>query len=69
MLLNMLFRELFPTILQSPINCGAFAMLAGLVIVPLVSLLTPAPKREDVDEMFACYDREVTVSAKNSLND
>ena len=69
MVLNMLFREFFPTILQSPINCGAFAMLAGLVIVPLVSLLTPAPKREDVDEMFACYDREVTVSAKNSLND
>lgn len=29
----------FPTLLQSSINCGAFAMLAGLVIVPVVSLL------------------------------
>ena len=30
----------FPTLLQSPINCGAFAMVAGLIIVPVVSLFT-----------------------------
>lgn len=52
---NMLFRESFPTVLQSPINCGAFAMLAGLVIVPVVSLLTPKPEAKRVDEIFECY--------------
>ena len=31
MVLNMLVRSAFPAFLQSPINCGAFAMLAGLV--------------------------------------
>lgn len=69
MIANMLFRSYFPTLLQSPINCGAFAMLAGLIIVPIVSLLTPRPHKEKVDEMFACYDRAVTVSAKTSLSE
>jgi Na+/proline symporter len=29
--------------IASPINAGAIAMVAGLVIVPLVSLITPKP--------------------------
>lgn len=28
--------------ISSPINCGALAMLLSLVVVPLVSLVTPA---------------------------
>ncbi|MDR2637561.1 MAG: sodium:solute symporter, partial [Zoogloeaceae bacterium] len=36
----------------SPINAGALAMLAGLVIVPLVSLVTPRPDAERVDALF-----------------
>ncbi len=67
MVLNMLFRSSFPTLLQSPINCGVIAMLAGLILVPIVSLITPRPNKEKVDEMFSCYDREVTVSVKESL--
>ncbi|MBO4366156.1 MAG: sodium:solute symporter, partial [Clostridia bacterium] len=62
MIANMLFRSAFPAFLQSPINCGAFAMLAGLVIVPVVSLFTPKGDREAVDRMFACYDKKVEVS-------
>lgn len=57
MLANMLAKPLFPTILQSPINCGAFTMLAGLVIVPVVSLLTPKLKKEKTKEVFSCYDK------------
>lgn len=38
MVLNMCAPQLFPAFLQSPINCGAFVMLAGFLIVPLVSL-------------------------------
>ncbi|MCM1272397.1 MAG: sodium:solute symporter [Clostridium sp.] len=53
MIANMLVRTSFPVNLQSPINCGAFAMLAGLVIVPVVSLITPKPDKEKVEKMFA----------------
>ncbi len=67
MILNMLFRTSFPEIIQSPINCGVIAMLGGLVIVPLVSWITPKLKKDVVDGMFSCYDTEVTVPAKESL--
>ena len=67
MLLNMLAKPLFPALLQSPINCGAFVMLASLVIVPLVSLFTKAPDRAHLDSVFSCYDRAVTVTARDSI--
>ncbi len=55
MLANMLVKEMFPTLLQSPINAGVFCMLAGLVIVPIVSLISKPPKKAYVEEVFACY--------------
>ena len=55
--------------IQSPINAGAVAMIAGLVVVPVVSLLTPAPDKEKVEEIFACYDEAVSVRKKTSLPD
>ncbi len=69
MLLNMVARQSFPVVLQSPINCGAFVMIAGLVIVPVVSLFTKKPDKAEVDKMFACYESKVTVSAKKALSD
>ena len=54
-------------ILQSPINCGAVAMLAGLVIVPVVSIFTPKPDKDLVDEAFRCYEKETKVSQKTAL--
>ena len=68
MLLNLFFRAAFPVVLQSPINCGAFAMLAGLVIVPVVSLITKKPDKQLVEESFACYEKKVPASQKNSLD-
>lgn len=65
MILNMAAQELFPEILQSPINCGAFAMLAGLVLVPVVSMLTKKPDAELVEDAFACY--HVTVQAEQKI--
>ena len=67
MILNMLFRTSFPEVIQSPINCGVIAMLGGLVIVPVVSWITPKLKKDVVEDMFSCYDTEVTVPAKESL--
>lgn len=58
MIANMLVKTAFPEILQSPINCGAFAMLAGLIIVPLVSLITPKLNKEKVEAVFECYRKD-----------
>ncbi len=69
MLLNIGFRTHFPTLLQSPINAGAFCMLAGLVIVPVVSLVTKAPEQKRLEQIFSCYERKVTVSVKDSIGD
>ena len=69
MLLNIFVRSAFPAVLQSPINAGAFCMLAGLVIVPVVSAFTPAPERSLVDSIFSCYDRKITVSVRDSIGD
>jgi Na+/proline symporter len=67
MVLNMVARPYFPTILQSPINCGVIAMLGGLILVPIVSLITKKPKSDEIDEMFSCYNRDVVVKSKESL--
>jgi len=67
MVLNMVARHSFPVILQSPINCGVIAMVGGLVLVPVVSLLTPKMKNDNVEKMFECYNQEVVVSKKKSL--
>ena len=44
-------------------------MAASLIVVPLVSLVTPKMKQEQVDEMFTCYDQKVVVSEKTSLGE
>lgn len=69
MILNIFFRPNFPTLLQSPINAGAFCMLAGLVIVPIISFITRAPEKKHVEETFSCYDKKVMVSVKDSIGD
>jgi len=69
MLANMLVRPSFPPLLQSPINAGAFCMIAGLVLVPVVSLFTPKMDKQVVDDAFACYNEKVTVSRRTALED
>ena len=59
---NMFFK-----FIASPINAGAVTMLAGLVIVPLVSLITPKLSKDKVDGIFSCYDETVTVEKRYSL--
>ena len=69
MLANMFVRPKFPTLLQSPINAGAFCMIAGLIIVPVISLFTKKPPKDLVDGAFACYNKEVLVHQSTSLSD
>ena len=56
-------------LLQSPINAGAFCMLLGLVLVPLLSLITPKPDREIVNHAFSCYEKKVLVRQTSALED
>lgn len=69
MTLNLLFRDAFPPVIQSPINAGALAMLGGLIIVPVVSLVTRKPENELIEQHFSCFEKEVTVPAKYALDD
>ncbi|MDR1329941.1 MAG: sodium:solute symporter [Oscillospiraceae bacterium] len=67
MIANIFFRASFPAILQSPINAGAFTMLFGLIIVPVVSLLTKKPDGALIEKCFECYNETVAVRAAESL--
>ena len=56
-------------IFSNSLYSGVFAMLLGLIVVPIVSLATQNGKPENVEEMFECYNTEITVPVKTSLND
>ncbi|HAK58138.1 MAG TPA: sodium:solute symporter [Lachnospiraceae bacterium] len=51
----------------SPVNAGAIAMIAGLVVVPIVSLITPKPDKNKVDDIFECLDEKVIVERRVAL--
>lgn len=53
----------------SPINAGVLAMVAGLAVVPLVSLVTKVADKKSVDGMFDCYNHTVMVKASTSLHE
>ena len=69
MLSNILVKDIFPKVLQSSINAGAFCMIMGLIIVPVVSLFTKAPEKEHLDYVFSCYDRTVEVKVTDSIGE
>lgn len=61
--------NMFLKFIASPINAGAIAMVATLIVVPIVSLITPKPRNVDVEQIFSCYDKEVTVRKKVSIGE
>jgi len=69
MILNIFFRSSFPALLRSPINAGAFCMLIGFIIVPIVSLLSKAPDAKLVENAFNCYEKKVLVPQKSAISD
>ena len=56
-------------VFATSIHSGAIAMLGGLLIVPLSSLITKKPDTEKVNAMFRCYDETITVPVKESLGE
>lgn len=53
----------------SPINAGVLAMVLGLVLVPVVSILTGVREKDQISKMFECYEHTVTVKASTALED
>ena len=41
----------------SAVNCGAIAMVGGIAVVLIVSLITPKMNKEYVNKIFACYKK------------
>lgn len=56
--------NMFLHFIASPINAGAIAMVVGLIVVPVVSLLTPGMKKERLEEIFSCYLEEKVLHKK-----
>jgi SSS family solute:Na+ symporter len=69
MFCNFTGRVFINAFFASPINAGVLAMVCGLVLVPVVSLLTPKPDKAAVDEMFSCYERTVVVHTTTALGE
>ena len=43
----------------SPINAGAAAMIAGLIAVPIISLITPKLDKKFTENIFKCYENKL----------
>ena len=54
-------------VFRNSIYSGVFAMVGGMILVPVVSLLTAGRQPEDVDAMFACYDKTTSVEITDNL--
>ncbi len=61
--------EILGFIFKTSLHSGVVAMVGGLVLVPIISLLTQKSKPQNVDSKFAGYDATVTVSAKRALEE
>ncbi|MCR4779682.1 MAG: sodium/solute symporter [Ruminiclostridium sp.] len=51
----------------SPVNLGAFTMVGSLIIVPIVSLVTPKMRKIDLDYIFSCYGKKVVVKQSEAI--
>ncbi|MBQ9437186.1 MAG: sodium:solute symporter [Lachnospiraceae bacterium] len=61
--------NMFPAtkFIQSPINAGAAAMIAGLIVVPVVSLITPKMDEGEIKFVFDCYAEKHMVEQRYAL--
>ena len=59
--------NLFLSYIASPINAGAIAMVVGLIVVPIVSFVTPKISRKEVEKIFSCLEEQVVVDKKIAL--
>ena len=53
----------------APTVAGAVSIVASLVIVPVVSLLTPKLPARQVEDAFSCYEEKIDAPHKFVLED
>ena len=54
---------------RSPINAGMLAMLLGIAVTPIITLIAPAKDTERTDKIFECYNKKIMVSSKKSIKE
>lgn len=67
--LGITISNLYIGYIPSSIVAGAFTMIVSLIVVPIVSLITPKLSKASVLDMFSCYNETVIVSKKESLEE
>ncbi|MBQ6153724.1 MAG: sodium:solute symporter [Ruminococcus sp.] len=63
------FTSPFMSYFQSPINAGMAAMLLGIIITPIITLIAPAKDKDRVEGIFSCYKKTHIVSSKHSIDE
>ncbi len=61
--------NMFIKFIASPINAGAAAMIAGLIVVPIVSFVTPKMNKNVVENIFECLEEKVLVRKRRSIEE
>lgn len=58
---------LFSFVFRNSLYSGVFAMVIGLILVPIVGIFTRKQRPENVDQIFSCYDQTETVEITEHL--
>lgn len=54
-------------VFKNSLYSGVFAMVGGLILVPIVSMLTGKTRPKEVEAMFTCYQQNRTVGITDNL--
>ena len=54
-------------VFKNSIYSGAIAMMGGLLLIPVISMMTQKTVPENVDSVFTCYDTNTTVDITENL--
>lgn len=54
-------------VFRNSLYSGVFAMVGGLILVPIVSLMTKKTLPRNINAKFECYDAQVVTNKKDSL--
>lgn len=66
-LLNVSNIPVISFVFTNSLYSGVFAMVGGLVLVPIVSFLSQKTLPSNVEEKFSCYEAQVITNKKDSL--
>lgn len=61
--------NMFFHFIESPINAGAAAMVAGLILCPLVSLVTKKMNEKEVEAIFSCLPKKEKIKMVSGMAD